>query len=158
MEKTYFEKLKDPRWQKKRLEIFNRDNWACTNCGDTKSILHVHHKTYSNNNPWEIENEKLTTLCEKCHEQATIDMKNFDLLLKDIKNRRSDLVDVIFGFMLGCSYEMHPNLSFEIKNYEVAEGLGKFIGFSARQVIDATIDGCASLDSICIAASKAKAS
>jgi len=26
---TYSEKLKDPRWQKKRLEILSRDNFTC---------------------------------------------------------------------------------------------------------------------------------
>jgi 5-methylcytosine-specific restriction endonuclease McrA len=28
----YSEKLRDPRWQKKRLEIFQRDNFICQNC------------------------------------------------------------------------------------------------------------------------------
>lgn len=28
-DKTYAEKLKDPRWQKRRLEIFERDDWTC---------------------------------------------------------------------------------------------------------------------------------
>ena len=30
----YSEKLKDPRWQKKRLEILERDNFRCQYCGD----------------------------------------------------------------------------------------------------------------------------
>ena len=25
---SYSDKLKDPRWQRKRLEIFERDNWT----------------------------------------------------------------------------------------------------------------------------------
>ena len=63
---TYAEKLKDPRWQKKRLEIFNRDNWKCTKCGNDKITLAVHHESYSGN-PWEVSNDKLTTICEPCH-------------------------------------------------------------------------------------------
>lgn len=38
----YLEKLKDPRWQKRRLEIFQRDEFTCQVCFDTESTLHVH--------------------------------------------------------------------------------------------------------------------
>lgn len=66
----YLEKLKDPRWQKKRLEIFKRDKWTCQICYDTESTLHVHHRLYfKNNEPWDYPNEALVTLCEECHEE-----------------------------------------------------------------------------------------
>ena len=52
---TYSEKLKDPRWQKKRLEIFERDNWACKKCGDTDTTLHLHHLEYQNCDPWDCD-------------------------------------------------------------------------------------------------------
>ncbi|MCP4345705.1 MAG: AAA family ATPase [Desulfobacterales bacterium] len=67
----YSEKLKDPRWQKKRLEIFQRDNWTCQepDCGDTATTLVVHHKQYIPDvEPWEYEDEDLVTLCVNCHE------------------------------------------------------------------------------------------
>jgi hypothetical protein len=35
----YSDKLKDPRWQKKRLEVFERDGWCCQCCGDSESPL-----------------------------------------------------------------------------------------------------------------------
>jgi hypothetical protein len=63
---TYAEKLQDPRWQKKRLEILERDNWACQNCGFSHVTLHVHHEKYSGN-PWDAESWQLTTLCKDCH-------------------------------------------------------------------------------------------
>ena len=66
---TYSDKLKDPRWQRKRLEIMDRDGWKCRNCGDEKSTLHVHHWFYDGE-PWEINSKFLSTLCEKCHEHA----------------------------------------------------------------------------------------
>ena len=66
MAKSYSEKLKDPKWQKKRLEILSRDNWACTSCGDKKSSLQVHHYEYRRV-PWTVKSDKLTTLCETCH-------------------------------------------------------------------------------------------
>ncbi len=67
--KTYSEKLKDPRWQRLRLEVLNRDNFTCRYCGDTKSTLHVHHLYYSKGvEPWEYDDFALMTLCETCHE------------------------------------------------------------------------------------------
>jgi 5-methylcytosine-specific restriction endonuclease McrA len=66
---TYGEKLKSPKWQKKRLEILERDKFTCTNCGSKEKQLHVHHKVYIfNNEPWDYENEFFTTLCYGCHE------------------------------------------------------------------------------------------
>lgn len=65
---TYKEQLKDPRWQKKRLEIMERDGWQCQCCFDRDNTLTVHHKKYDNGKmAWEYENELLITLCEDCH-------------------------------------------------------------------------------------------
>lgn len=65
---TYAEKLKDPRWQKKRLEIMKRDGWKCRYCESSDKSLVVHHVVYENNHePWEYDDWKLLTLCEDCH-------------------------------------------------------------------------------------------
>lgn len=70
--KSYSDKLKDPRWQKKRLEILERDGWKCSMCGDADSTLTIHHKYYIyNREPWEYSNETLITLCLDCHESET---------------------------------------------------------------------------------------
>lgn len=67
---TYAEKLADPRWQRKRLEIFNRDNWKCTQCAKGNRTLHIHHKKYIKGaNPWEYESHFLATLCYVCHKK-----------------------------------------------------------------------------------------
>jgi hypothetical protein len=63
---TYSEKLRDPRWQKKRLEILNRDGFSCCLCGDKETELHVHHKKYYKE-PWNAKDESLQTLCKYCH-------------------------------------------------------------------------------------------
>jgi len=69
--KSYSEKLKDPRWQKKRLQVFERDNWCCTNCGVKENSLHVHHRKYeSYNEPWNEPLNNLATLCESCHKET----------------------------------------------------------------------------------------
>lgn len=66
----YKESLKHPLWQKKRLEIFNRDNFTCQKCGDTETELQVHHKEYYNGfEPWEYDNSILITYCVNCHQE-----------------------------------------------------------------------------------------
>jgi len=77
--KNYSELLKDPRWQKKRLEILNRDNFKCRSCGDDQKTLHVHHLKYDNCFPWEAENDNLIILCEECHKTWHIIYDNNEL-------------------------------------------------------------------------------
>lgn len=68
---NYSEKLKDPRWQKKRLEILERDNWTCRGCGGKETTLHVHHIAYlSGIEPWDIPDGFLITLCKTCHKRS----------------------------------------------------------------------------------------
>lgn len=67
---NYAELLKDPRWQKKRLEVFQRANWKCENCGDSKSELHVHHTFYDGREPWEYLESSLVCLCKCCHDDS----------------------------------------------------------------------------------------
>ena len=84
---NYKEKLLDPRWQKKRLEILSRDEFTCQMCGDTKSTLHIHHKLY-NNNPWDVDNDKLITYCQHCHQfiEFTKDFSIYNNILKIVKD------------------------------------------------------------------------
>jgi len=68
---TYSEKLKDPRWQRKRLEIMQRDDFACRHCGNKEKTLNVHHLSYkAKTDVWDYEPDNLVTLCEICHENA----------------------------------------------------------------------------------------
>jgi hypothetical protein len=69
MPKSYSEKLKDPRWQKKRLEILERDQWMCRRCCDKTETLHVHHTQYRSE-PWDVPSEFLLTLCKECHDRV----------------------------------------------------------------------------------------
>lgn len=65
----YSEKLRDPRWQRRRLQIMERDNWRCQLCFDDESTLHVHHVWYAGRDPWDAPDEALITLCHECHEE-----------------------------------------------------------------------------------------
>lgn len=65
----YARLLRDPRWQKKRLKIMERDGFACQVCSDNESELHVHHRYYKNSEgPWDYPDRALVTLCKSCHD------------------------------------------------------------------------------------------
>lgn len=73
----YSELLKDPRWQKCRLKILERDRFTCRACEETEKTLHVHHlQYYCGLKPWEYDNKVLITLCENCHKIITCLGKN----------------------------------------------------------------------------------
>lgn len=78
---TYLEKLKDKRWQQKRLLVLDRDKWTCTECVTPSNSLHVHHKRYAKSgNPWDATDEDLCTLCERCHEtEEALKKRNVDV-------------------------------------------------------------------------------
>ena len=70
-EPGYVDLLKDPRWQKKRLEIMERDRWACVSCQSTNKTLTVHHGLYRwGVAPWDLPSDTMWTLCEECHQRA----------------------------------------------------------------------------------------
>ena len=71
--KEYSEYLKNPKWQKKRLEILSRDNFSCVVCGngiETDTALHVHHLSYMKGSmPWEYDIDDMRVLCRTCHQR-----------------------------------------------------------------------------------------
>ena len=81
----YSDLLKNPLWQRKRLEIMKRDKWKCFWCGDNTTTLHVHHIRYIyGRNPWEYDNSNFITLCENCHENGTSINKFILLTIKTL--------------------------------------------------------------------------
>lgn len=79
---TYWELLKDPRWQRKRLEIMERDEFACQDCDARDKTLNVHHTYYAKGRkPWEYEDDSLRTLCEDCHARVSSSLEEGKRLL-----------------------------------------------------------------------------
>ncbi len=67
---NYKEQIKTPEWQRKRTEIFNRDNFQCQICFDRKTQLAVHHKFYTYGSLiYEYDNDNLITVCSTCHKK-----------------------------------------------------------------------------------------
>ena len=83
---TYAEKVKGRRWQKKRLKIFERDEWNCQQCHSKETkTLHVHHRRYlPNTEPWDYPDKLLVTLCETCHQLETDEMPHALDMLRTI--------------------------------------------------------------------------
>jgi hypothetical protein len=69
--KTYYEKLQDPRWQRKRLDVMQRAGFACEWCGSRAAALNIHHGWYAKGcEPWDYGEVTLYCLCQPCHERA----------------------------------------------------------------------------------------
>jgi hypothetical protein len=112
---TYAEKLRDPRWQKKRLEILQRDDWKCQLCGDKSNTLVIHHFFYENNlEPWEYPNKSLITYCENCHESEHAGtIKSLEYLNQSLKklNFKSYDIGMLENFIK--NYMVPPNSFWE---------------------------------------------
>ncbi len=77
----FFGWYRHPLWQKKRLEVMQRDGFRCVRCGTDSQLLHVHHNYYvKGRKPWEYPNYAYQTLCEDCHPKTA----NTQLVLRRI--------------------------------------------------------------------------
>lgn len=96
----YSELLKDPRWQRKRLEIMERAGFKCEACGNGSDTLHVHHGYYEKNKkPWEYANDTLWCLCVGCHEIAEDHKQSVHLELARINPKNLwAAIDIINAF------------------------------------------------------------
>jgi hypothetical protein len=67
--KTYSDKLRDPRWQRKRLEVLQQHGFKCDMCGCKDDELHVHHINYHKGaDPWEYQDNEFKVFCKLHHE------------------------------------------------------------------------------------------
>jgi hypothetical protein len=105
-DRSYFDLLKDPRWQKKRLEIFQRDEFMCQECFSPDKTLHVHHIKYVGKFPWDTPDLYLVTLCDKCHADEER-VKKIDLL--------SELDDC--GLTRESVHRIIQYIAFKVKKY-----------------------------------------
>lgn len=75
----HWQQRQDPRWQKKRLDIMNRDKFKCLECGSDSKQLNVHHRWYvAGRKVWEYPDLALMTLCEECHQIETEIGKSYE--------------------------------------------------------------------------------
>lgn len=92
---TYYEQLQSPFWQRKRLEIMQRDKFTCQFCGAKEKTLTVHHLCYiSKLSIWDYDNELMITLCKSCHEEIHEYNKIFALLAKSVMKHKIDIFEL----------------------------------------------------------------
>ncbi len=112
----YSQKLRDPRWQKQRLRILERDEFTCQHCFDSESTLNVHHKDYVyGKDPWDYPDEWLVTFCETCHQEETESRPAEEkALLKVLRVKgysASDLNELLIAFDQGPdAYDPMPSV------------------------------------------------
>lgn len=113
---TYKEQLADPRWQKKRLHIFERDKFTCQICLDTDTQLQVHHNYYDKTfktMAWEYPSTCYRTLCSDCHKALTEHINEFgnDKEFDVLKIKRNGQPNFVFIYTNGM-------LRFDVSKYE----------------------------------------
>lgn len=95
------EKLLDPRWQKKRLEMLSAAEWMCCKCYDSQATLHVHHLFYDGREPWEYEEGEMTVLCDVCHQGEHEWRKDAEHELLQALRKRGFFAQSIFRIVNG---------------------------------------------------------
>jgi hypothetical protein len=118
---TYAEKLLDPRWQKKRLEVMERAGFECESCGAGDKTLTVHHSYYEwGLEPWEYPNESLHCFCQPCHHKA-------QELYRSLKRQLGKIspwdLDLLIGVARGLEISTDPDNKVEVDSYETAQGI-----------------------------------
>lgn len=106
---AYWQKLRDPRWQKLRLKILERAGWKCEDCGATESNLQVHHCCYRKDaDPLDYNEQDLRCLCEDCYIERRIveeQLKSvFARIALDDLREFSDVIQRAFVSGLSCSH------------------------------------------------------
>lgn len=122
---NYRDLLRDPKWQKKRLKIMERDNFQCQFCKSEINTLVVHHKKYINGRkPWEYDNEWLTTLCIYCHNHihSHKDQPNINDEWRDFREWFYDIYMEIPGYE--CEFDAHVELYHQ---FEIDRSIEKFV-------------------------------
>jgi len=142
---SYGELLKDPRWQRRRLEILERDNWTCQACTSTDKTLHVHHKFYlSGKTPWEYENDNLVTLCLDCHEQATNSMALLRVGLARLGPEHHEqlrgYVDALVSYATGSKLELQSPRSSEDPVFRYLNGVSDAMGWDNVNCLTVCLD------------------
>ncbi len=137
MSETYWDLLKHPEWQRKRLEVMERAGFACEECGAGDKTLNVHHGYYEKGKkPWEYPTETLHCLCEPCHKSAQAAM---DALKRKIGILASFHLQEVAGYIsamaiLDTADELFE--SFLVSDYEFAAGVAAYCGVEPEEIID----------------------
>lgn len=137
--KSYYELLRDPRWQRRRLEIMHRAGFLCESCGTGEETLNVHHKIYRKGAmPWDYADGELACLCEDCHETE----HEWRRRLNEVLAQGGDLLQVVgFAEALFTLARAHDEPDAELRISDIEHAIGaeaalKANGGSAYELLD----------------------
>lgn len=136
---SYYELLRHPDWQRKRLEILKAADFTCTVCGSKEKTLSIHHSYYEKGlKPWEYPAESLHCLCDDCHKDAQDVMKQ---LHRQIGKIGLEGAQRLYGYAMAIESGDVPFVPLDVFSLEIADGLADFWRVSPRDVIDMSIEG-----------------
>jgi hypothetical protein len=131
---SYWELLRDPRWQKKRLEVMQRENFTCEECGDVSQTLNVHHSYYEKGkSPWEYPSESLHCLCETCHSEVEMERRE---LAQQIGRLDRASQRQLLGYAKALEIELEPATVHKVTEYEELVGMIRLFGMLSHHEID----------------------
>ncbi len=140
---NYFELLRHPKWQEKRLRIMERDGFECCECGDKETTLNVHHSYYTKGaKPWEYPDESLRCLCEPCHEKRHAILNQIkegmgQITLPILSCLRGYMLGLLMAEQLGRAGNLNPSvtLSLDEKSAQMeVQGLSDVFGADSQTV------------------------
>ena len=130
----FFEKYKNPLWQRKRLQIMEKNNFECEDCGSKEKTLNVHHSYYLKNvMPWEYPDNSLHCLCEDCHKEAK---KIKEKLLLELGNCVQSDLERIIGYCKGLQLFQELIECVEVESHEDAVGIGDVFEINPDKIIE----------------------
>lgn len=131
---AYAERLKDPRWQRRRLEILQRSDFSCEACEAKDKTLHVHHKLYRKGAmPWEYDNHELQALCEDCHQEEHCLRDEISAALAHMDHAA---LTTLLGYARALVIGFDSEAVLPIRDGEFASGVGAYYGIGYRGVIE----------------------
>jgi hypothetical protein len=137
----FWEKYKDPRWQRRRLEIMHNADFSCEGCGSKSSTLNVHHKLYRKGfNPWDYNNLELMCLCEDCHEAWHLMKEHLNVSLQFID---LEAYKEVVGYAVGVSLRSaYPEVSVHFKSESGMTGAARALRLTDAELKKACgVDG-----------------
>jgi hypothetical protein len=119
---AYTEKFKDPRWQKKRLEVLANHGFSCSDCGGESKTLHVHHKKYiKGREPWEYDIDEFVVLCEDCHKRLHESKDRLAEIIAEVYD--ADTIERIAGYVSAMVDDTWPE---DLNNDDRVNGYADF--------------------------------
>lgn len=120
---TYAEKLLDPRWQKLRLEVFQRDKFTCQKCGDSSKTLNAHHSFYrkESDGPWDYYPYEIITLCVDCHNDEHDEMNMYREMFYSLMSQKGFGLSSDFFWLIQNLIAVELSKSKTPEKFEIAK-------------------------------------